>query len=88
LQVAKELCSTQAAPKKKGKGDDKLILKTAKGTRDYGPAQMALRSSVLEKIVKCFHRHGAETIDTPVFELKVNQDKSIMFMLLNFIICV
>jgi histidyl-tRNA synthetase len=77
LQLAKGL-STEGAPagappaaKKKGKGDDKLILKTAKGTRDYGPAQMALRSSVLEKIVKCFHRHGAETIDTPVFELKV-----------------
>lgn len=79
LQLAnKGLISTEGAPaaappaKKKGKGDDKVILKTAKGTRDYGPAQMALRSSVLEKIVQCFHRHGAETIDTPVFELKVD----------------
>lgn len=48
----------------------KLTLKTPKGTRDYGPAQMALRNSVLEKIVTVFKRHGAETIDTPVFELK------------------
>ncbi|XP_034946651.1 histidine--tRNA ligase isoform X2 [Chelonus insularis] len=53
-------------------GDDsgKLILKTPKGTRDYNPEQMALRLGVLEKIVNIFKRHGAETIDTPVFELK------------------
>jgi len=48
----------------------KLILKTAKGTRDYQPAQMAVREKVFTKIVKTFKRHGAETIDTPVFELK------------------
>ncbi|XP_076303505.1 histidine--tRNA ligase isoform X2 [Lasioglossum baleicum] len=48
----------------------KLILKTPKGTRDYGPEQMAVRMGVLDKIVTIFKRHGAETIDTPVFELK------------------
>ncbi|KMQ97360.1 histidyl-trna cytoplasmic [Lasius niger] len=48
----------------------KLILKTPKGTRDYNPEQMALRLGVLEKIISVFKRHGAETIDTPVFELK------------------
>lgn len=50
---------------------NKLILKTPKGTRDYNPEQMALRLKVLEKIISVFKRHGAETIDTPVFELKV-----------------
>jgi len=49
----------------------KLILKTPKGTRDYNPEQMALRLGVLEKIISVFKRHGAESIDTPVFELKV-----------------
>lgn len=48
----------------------KLILKTPKGTRDYNPEQMAVRLGVLEKIIAVFKRHGAETIDTPVFELK------------------
>ena len=48
----------------------KLILKTAKGTRDYQPTQMAVREKVFTKIVATFKRHGAETIDTPVFELK------------------
>lgn len=48
----------------------KLILKTAKGTRDYNPEQMALRLGVIDKIVSIFKNHGAETIDTPVFELK------------------
>jgi len=48
----------------------KLILKTAKGTRDYQPPQMAVREKVFNKIIETFKRHGAETIDTPVFELK------------------
>lgn len=49
----------------------KFTLKTPKGTRDYNPQQMTLRQSVLDKIVEIFRRHGAESIDTPVFELKV-----------------
>lgn len=48
----------------------KFTLKTPKGTRDFNPQQMALRQSVLDKIVDVFRKHGAETIDTPVFELK------------------
>ncbi|EEC03196.1 histidyl-tRNA synthetase, putative, partial [Ixodes scapularis] len=48
----------------------KFVLKTAKGTRDHGPAQMALRERVFKTIVGCFKRHGGEAIDTPVFELK------------------
>lgn len=54
-----------------GEPSDKFTLKTPKGTRDYGPQQMALRNSVLSKIETVFKRHGAETIETPVFELKV-----------------
>ncbi|RZC34630.1 histidine--tRNA ligase, cytoplasmic, partial [Asbolus verrucosus] len=48
----------------------KFILKTPKGTRDFSPEQMAVRSSVLNKIISVFKKHGAETIDTPIFELK------------------
>ncbi|XP_072171384.1 histidine--tRNA ligase, cytoplasmic-like isoform X1 [Diadema setosum] len=48
----------------------KYVLKTAKGTRDYTPKQMAIREGVFKVIIDCFKRHGAETIDTPVFELK------------------
>uniref|UniRef100_A0A8C2WSN8 histidine--tRNA ligase n=1 Tax=Cyclopterus lumpus TaxID=8103 RepID=A0A8C2WSN8_CYCLU len=54
-------------------GDDgkhQFVLKTAKGTRDYNPKQMAIREKVFSTIIGCFKRHGAETIDTPVFELK------------------
>ncbi|XP_064637433.1 histidine--tRNA ligase, cytoplasmic-like isoform X2 [Lineus longissimus] len=47
-----------------------FVLKTAKGTRDYNPKQMAIRERVFNTIITCFKRHGAETIDTPVFELK------------------
>ncbi|XP_069510318.1 histidine--tRNA ligase, cytoplasmic [Ambystoma mexicanum] len=55
------------------KGDEgkhKFVLKTPKGTRDYNPKQMAIRERVFNTIINCFKRHGAETIDTPVFELK------------------
>ncbi|OUC40968.1 histidine--tRNA ligase, partial [Trichinella nativa] len=48
----------------------KFVLKAPKGTRDYGPTQMAIREEVIQKVVQCFKRHGAHTIDTPVFELK------------------
>ena len=41
------------------------------GTRDYAPEQMAIREGVFNTIISTFKRHGAETIDTPVFELKV-----------------
>lgn len=47
-----------------------FLLKTPKGTRDYNPKQMAIRATVFDTIVGSFKRHGAETIDTPVFELK------------------
>ena len=41
------------------------------GTRDYSPQKMAIREQVFRAIIATFKRHGAETIDTPVFELKV-----------------
>ena len=32
---------------------------------------MAVREKAFNAIVRCFERHGAEQIDTPVFEMKV-----------------
>lgn len=43
----------------------------SKGTRDYEPYQMRIREEVFQKITACFKRHGAVTIETPLFELKV-----------------
>lgn len=57
----------------------KFILKTPKGTKDYGPQQMALRLKILDNIVDVFRRHGAETIDTPVFEMKVKEFLNISY---------
>lgn len=48
----------------------KFSLKTPKGTRDFNPRSMAVREKVLATVIQCFKLHGAETIDTPVFELK------------------
>jgi len=55
---------------KKEKDAKKFALKTAKGTRDFSPAEMALRNKIFSTIVSTYEKHGAVTIDTPVFELK------------------
>jgi len=47
-----------------------ILLKTAKGTRDFHPTQMAVREKVFKNITDIFQLHGAVTIDTPVFERK------------------
>ena len=74
--LRKQLASLQAAgdakdAKKQGKKKGgKKSLKAAKGTRDFGPRQMATRRIVFDAIKEIFEKHGAETIDTPVFELR------------------
>eukprot|EP00475_Leptophrys_vorax_P035000 TRINITY_DN57234_c0_g1_i1.p1 TRINITY_DN57234_c0_g1~~TRINITY_DN57234_c0_g1_i1.p1 ORF type:complete len:1057 (+),score=269.44 TRINITY_DN57234_c0_g1_i1:2097-5267(+) len=44
--------------------------KIAKGTRDFGADQMAVREKVFDMITKVFKKHGAVALDTPVFELR------------------
>lgn len=62
---------SQKAPKApKPKKDAPILLKTAKGTRDFNPTQMAVRERVFKNITEIFQLHGAVTIDTPVFERK------------------
>ncbi|XP_071126403.1 histidine--tRNA ligase, cytoplasmic-like isoform X1 [Mytilus edulis] len=51
-------------------GKGKFVLKCPKGTKDYNPEQMSIREGAFKTIIGCFKRHGAETIDTPVFELR------------------
>ncbi|CDS07783.1 hypothetical protein LRAMOSA01732 [Lichtheimia ramosa] len=46
-----------------------LTLKTPKGTKDYTDKDMAIRDQVFSTITQVFKKHGAVTIDTPVFEL-------------------
>ena len=48
----------------------RLTPKIAKGARDFGPEQMAIREVAFKKITDVFKRHGAVSIDTPVFELR------------------
>ena len=44
--------------------------KLPKGTRDMAPDQMAIRRWAFGVITAVFERHGAVSIDTPVFELR------------------
>lgn len=57
------------------KGKEKVAknaftLKVPKGTKDYNDKEMAIREKVFSTITTVFKKHGAVTIDTPVFELK------------------
>ena len=56
--------------KEKEKKIDRAKVKAAKGTRDFGPLQMVIRNKIFSTITSVFKKHGAEEIDTPVFELK------------------
>ena len=40
------------------------------GTRDFGPAETALREHVEDIVKECFKRYGGSCLDTPVFERK------------------
>ncbi|KAK2459538.1 hypothetical protein APHAL10511_008444 [Amanita phalloides] len=81
--------------KKKGKSKDnaeeagRLLLKTAKGTRDYGPNEMFCRLHI-EKIVRdVFLSYGGACLDTPVFERKdvltgkYGEDQKLIFDLMD-----
>lgn len=59
-----------SSPANGGRAAATGLLKLAKGMRDYGPAQMAIRETVFSIITTIFKRHGASALDTPVCELK------------------
>ncbi|KXJ83570.1 hypothetical protein RP20_CCG004949 [Aedes albopictus] len=69
-EVAKLLALKAKLQDEPERANKNITLKTPKGTRDYGPEAMALRMDILERVKTIFKKHGAETIDTPVFELK------------------
>ncbi|KAI9806849.1 MAG: Cytoplasmic and mitochondrial histidine tRNA synthetase [Piccolia ochrophora] len=53
-----------------GKEKISFQLKTPKGTKDWEGRDMVIRDKIFSTITNVFKRHGAVTIDTPVFELK------------------
>ncbi|KAI9511890.1 histidine-tRNA ligase [Russula earlei] len=68
-EIKRELASLKPTGKD-AKKKERLLLKTPKGTRDYGPGEMFCRDYV-ERIVKeCFVLYGGAQLDTPVFERK------------------
>ncbi|TQS38631.1 hypothetical protein Golomagni_00862 [Golovinomyces magnicellulatus] len=50
--------------------NQKFELKTPKGTKDWQGKDIVIRDKIFSTITDVFKRHGAVTIDTPVFELK------------------
>ncbi|KAF1989676.1 histidyl-tRNA synthetase [Aulographum hederae CBS 113979] len=68
-QPQQDLYSDNTMGKDKG---EKLSyqLKVPKGTKDWAGKDMVIRDKIFSTITEVFKRHGAVTIDTPVFELK------------------
>lgn len=48
----------------------KMTPRPPKGTRDFGPQEIATREKILETITGIFKRCGATGLDTPTFELR------------------
>ncbi|KAK4688401.1 histidyl-tRNA synthetase, partial [Tremellales sp. Uapishka_1] len=69
LEEMKALKELQGKDKQKEAGTA-LSLKTPKGTMDHKPAATLLRKKIFNTLESIFVKHGASTIDTPVFELK------------------
>mmetsp|Transcript_9447 Transcript_9447/g.17048 ORF Transcript_9447/g.17048 Transcript_9447/m.17048 type:complete len:489 (-) Transcript_9447:1093-2559(-) len=65
-----ENTSAVAAAKSSGSGNKKKVAKVPKGARDFLPEQMRIREIAFTIVSSIFEKHGAVTIDTPVFELK------------------
>ncbi|XP_051019064.1 histidine--tRNA ligase, mitochondrial isoform X1 [Acomys russatus] len=65
-QVAEAVLTSQV---KTHQEKPNFIIKVPKGTRDLSPQQMVVREKILDKIISCFKRHGAQALDTPAFEL-------------------
>ncbi|ODH22294.1 hypothetical protein ACO22_05535 [Paracoccidioides brasiliensis] len=53
-----------------GKEKVSFNLKTPKGTKDWFGADGLLRDRIFNAITEVFKRHGATSLDTPVFELR------------------
>ncbi|KAI0714757.1 histidyl-tRNA synthetase [Earliella scabrosa] len=91
-ELKKTLAVLQNAAAGGAKGEKKkerMLLKTPKGTRDYGPGEMFCREHV-ERIVKdCFTTYGGSQLDTPVFERKevltgkYGEDQKLIFDLMD-----
>lgn len=70
LKRALNVSQGGGSTKKESAGKGKLTLKTPKGTKDHGPSATLMRKQIFNTLEQIFLKHGACTIDTPVFELR------------------
>ncbi|KAF9449986.1 histidine-tRNA ligase [Macrolepiota fuliginosa MF-IS2] len=91
LQKALGLLKKADGPKDAagGKKKERLLLKTAKGTKDYGPGEMFCREHIERVVKECFTTYGGSCLDTPVFERKdvltdkYGEDSKLIFDLMD-----
>ncbi|SMN18221.1 similar to Saccharomyces cerevisiae YPR033C HTS1 Cytoplasmic and mitochondrial histidine tRNA synthetase [Maudiozyma saulgeensis] len=81
-RMSEQTATTPATPvadvppqqkQKSGKGKKSKLqvsLKTPKGTKDWSDIDMVIREAIFTTLSNLFKKHGGQTIDTPVFELR------------------
>ena len=62
--------ATAAVRSSKKKSKLQVSLKTPKGTKDWSETDMVIREAIFSTLSTLFKKHGGQTIDTPVFELR------------------
>ncbi|KAI0275238.1 hypothetical protein BC834DRAFT_921322 [Gloeopeniophorella convolvens] len=68
-ELKKEIAALKPSAKD-AKKKERILLKTPKGTRDYGPGEMFCREHIERTVKECFVLYGGAQLDTPVFERK------------------
>ncbi|SCU83581.1 LAFA_0D04456g1_1 [Lachancea sp. 'fantastica'] len=67
----RKFASMASVPAEKApKSKLQFALKTPKGTKDWADKDMVIRERIFSTLSSVFKRHGATTLDTPVFELR------------------
>lgn len=69
-ETSKSVAAASSAGGSRKKQETAFVLKTPKGTRDYGPGECRVREEVIDTIRRIYRKHGGQAIETPVFELK------------------
>ncbi|XP_010430860.1 PREDICTED: histidine--tRNA ligase, cytoplasmic-like [Camelina sativa] len=70
LAKIKEIVQSNETRSKSKKNETRRLPKLPKGTRDFAREQMAVREKAFSIVQNVFKRHGATSLDTPVFELR------------------
>lgn len=69
-RIIRNLTRRMSTPVEAKPAKMQFTLKTPKGSKDWADKDMVIREAIFHQLSSLFKRHGAVTLDTPVFELR------------------